>query len=83
MVQNYIEKPNTIILAVGQASVDLANTKSLNMAEAVDKDGERTIGVITQLDTIEKLDKDMIGSLDGTLKTLKHGFVGLKNRTED
>jgi dynamin 1-like protein len=39
LIREYIENPNAIILAVHQATTDLANSKSLNLARQVDPDG--------------------------------------------
>ena len=44
MISDYIEKDETIILAVVPANVDIATTEALQMAKVVDKDGRRTIG---------------------------------------
>lgn len=45
MVQKYISNENTIILAVSDAGVDIANSDSLEMAREIDPKGERTLGV--------------------------------------
>jgi len=46
MIMSYIKNPNTIILAVTPANVDLANSDSLKLAREVDPEGNRTLGVI-------------------------------------
>ncbi len=43
----FIMNPNAIILAVTKASDDLAVSDGLKLARLVDKEGVRTIGVIT------------------------------------
>ena len=48
----YAKNPNTIILAVTSANVDLANSDSLKLAREVDPEGERTVGVRTQFTKI-------------------------------
>lgn len=45
MIMTYIKNPNSIILAVTPANVDLANSDSLKLAREVDPDGNRTLGV--------------------------------------
>ena len=82
IVKNYIKQPNTIILAIGQASIDVASFESLQIARDVDAEGERTIGVITKIDCISEDCKDMVNTLEGNLYPLKYGFVGMKNRTK-
>ncbi|OQV17972.1 Dynamin-1-like protein [Hypsibius exemplaris] len=53
LVREYVENKNAIILAVHQATTDLANSKSLNLAREVDPEGKRTICVVTKLDLVE------------------------------
>ena len=45
---------DTIILAVTPANQDLANSDALKLARTVDKEGDRTIGVITKLDLMDQ-----------------------------
>ncbi|KIJ21042.1 hypothetical protein PAXINDRAFT_160431 [Paxillus involutus ATCC 200175] len=44
LVTEYISKPNSVILAVSPANVDLANSDSLKLARSVDPQGRRTLG---------------------------------------
>lgn len=50
MINTYIERPGTIILAVTAANTDLANSDGLQLAREKDPHGERTIGVLTKVD---------------------------------
>ena len=50
MVMSYIKNPNSIILAVTPATIDLANSDSLKLARDVDPHGLRTIGVFFEID---------------------------------
>ena len=54
MILEYIRPANTIILAVTPANQDLANSDALKLARTVDKEGDRTIGVITKLDLMDQ-----------------------------
>lgn len=45
IVKFYIQNPNTIILCVLPANVDLANSDALKISREVDPMGNRTIGV--------------------------------------
>ena len=54
MIKNYIKNPNCIIVAVSKATDDSANSESLKLAREVDKEGNRTIGVLTQVDLIDE-----------------------------
>ena len=49
----YISNPNSIILAVSSANMDMATSESLKMAKEVDPDGRRTLAVITKLDLMD------------------------------
>jgi hypothetical protein len=54
MVQGYMENPRSVILAVIPANVDIATQEILEMAEEVDPDGQRTLGVLTKPDLVDK-----------------------------
>ena len=54
MVQNYMKDPRSVILAVIPANVDIATQEILEMAEEVDPHGERTLGVLTKPDLVDK-----------------------------
>ena len=53
LISEYIAKPNSIILAVSPANVDLVNSEALKLARHVDPMGRRTIGVLTKLDLMD------------------------------
>jgi GTPase SAR1 family protein len=52
VVQRYMKKPRTIILAVVSAKNDYANQIVLKLARLADPNGNRTLGVITKPDTL-------------------------------
>jgi GTP-binding protein EngB required for normal cell division len=52
VVQAYMKEPRSIILAVVSAKNDYANQIVLKLARAADKQGNRTLGVITKPDTL-------------------------------
>ena len=54
LIKFYIENPNSVILTVLPANVDLANSDALKLAMSVDPTGERTIGVVTKLDLMDE-----------------------------
>jgi dynamin 1-like protein len=45
---------NAIILAVTPANADLATSDALRIAREVDPTGDRTIGVLTKVDIMDK-----------------------------
>ena len=54
MVNGYMENPRSIILAVVPANVDIATQEILKMAEKCDKKGQRTLGVLTKPDLVDR-----------------------------
>ncbi|KAG4070530.1 hypothetical protein HA402_001228 [Bradysia odoriphaga] len=81
MIYDYIRKDNCLMLAVTPATMALAVSSALSMAQDVDPEGLRTIGVITKLDEIGK-GTNARKILDNELKPLRRGFVGVVNRSE-
>lgn len=81
MCLRFISNPNSIILAVTAANTDLANSDALKMARDIDKEGVRTIGVLTKLDLMDE-GTDALEMLQGRVIPLKRGFVGVVNRSQ-
>lgn len=81
LILEYIAKPNSIILAVSPANVDLVNSESLKLARQVDSQGKRTIGVLTKLDLMDQ-GTNAIDILSGHVYPLKLGFIGVVNRSQ-
>ncbi|KAJ3567032.1 hypothetical protein NP233_g6625 [Leucocoprinus birnbaumii] len=81
LVVDYISKPNSVILAVSAANVDLANSESLKLARSVDPQGRRTIGVLTKLDLMDA-GTNALDILTGRVYPLKLGFIGVVNRSQ-
>ena len=53
MVRRYMENPRSVMLTVVPANVDITLQKILSMAEEVDEDGHRTLGVLTKPDLVD------------------------------
>ena len=79
MCKQYIKGDNAIILAVSPANADLATSDALRLAKEVDPLGERTIGVLTKIDIMDK-GTDCRDVLCGRSLRLRHGWVGVVNR---
>ncbi|KAI8604261.1 Dynamin central region-domain-containing protein [Dissophora ornata] len=79
MIIKYITKPNSIILAVTAANVDLANSDGLRLARDVDPEGARTIGVLTKVDLMDT-GTDVVDILAGRVIPLRLGYVPVVNR---
>ncbi|CAK9158577.1 unnamed protein product, partial [Ilex paraguariensis] len=90
MVRSYVEKPNSIILAISPANQDIATSDAIKLAKEVDPTGERTFGVLTKLDLMDKgtnaLDvwvlSIMFKVLEGRAYRLQHPWVGIVNRSQ-
>ncbi|KAH3731783.1 dynamin GTPase [Pelomyxa schiedti] len=82
MVNGYISKPNSIILAVTAANVDSATSDALQMARMVDPQGVRTLGVITKLDLMDK-GTDAMDIFTGRSIPLSLGYIGIINRSQE
>ncbi|GMH74000.1 hypothetical protein TrRE_jg8367 [Triparma retinervis] len=84
MIKFYVSKPNCLILAVTAANTDLANSDAIAIAKEVDPKGERTLGVMTKLDLMDR-GTDARGIFTGEssdVPGLKLGYVGVVNRSQ-
>lgn len=81
MVLNYITKPNCLILSVTQANVSFATNNALTLVRKIDPVGDRTIGVITKLDLMDK-GENARKVLENKTFPLRRGYVGVVNRSQ-
>ncbi|KAF6266399.1 P-loop containing nucleoside triphosphate hydrolase protein [Scenedesmus sp. NREL 46B-D3] len=81
MVLQYIREPSCIILAVSAANTDLANSDALQMAQLVDAEGARTIGVLTKLDIMDR-GTNALPALRNLVVPLRLGYVAVVNRSQ-
>lgn len=81
MVRSYVEKPNCIILAISPANQDIATSDAIKLAREVDPTGERTFGVLTKLDLMDK-GTNALDVLEGRSYRLVHPWVGIVNRSQ-
>lgn len=81
LISEYIAKPNSIVLAVSPANVDIVNSEALKLARHVDPMGRRTIGVLTKLDLMDH-GTNALDILSGRVYPLKLGFIGVVNRSQ-
>jgi dynamin 1-like protein len=82
LVMSYISEQNCVILAVSAGNADIANSDALRIAREVDPLGERTIGVITKLDIMDK-GTDALDVLNGSLYPLALGYIGVVCRSQE
>ncbi|XP_073128743.1 phragmoplastin DRP1E-like [Henckelia pumila] len=81
MVRSYVEKPNSIILAISPANQDIATSDAIKLAREVDPSGDRTFGVLTKLDLMDK-GTNAVDVLEGRSYRLQHPWVGVVNRSQ-
>lgn len=81
LIFHYASKPNSVILAVSPANVDIVNSESLKLAKEVDPEGRRTIGILTKLDLMDA-GTNALDILTGRVYHLKLGFIGVVNRSQ-
>eukprot|EP01015_Nassula_variabilis_P025044 TRINITY_DN483_c0_g2_i2.p1 TRINITY_DN483_c0_g2~~TRINITY_DN483_c0_g2_i2.p1 ORF type:complete len:647 (+),score=143.12 TRINITY_DN483_c0_g2_i2:65-2005(+) len=81
MASRYCRDPRTIILCVIPANSDISTSDALQMAQQIDPQGTRTVGVLTKIDIMDRGTnaKRMILGQDIHLKL---GFVGVKGRSQ-
>ncbi|GKT36787.1 Dynamin-A, partial [Aduncisulcus paluster] len=81
MILKYIAKPNALILAVTAANTDIATSDALQIAAQVDPKKERTLGILTKLDLMDK-GTDAKEVLSGRFHPLDLGWIGVVNRSQ-
>ena len=81
MIRKYAEKPNAIILAVHAANQDVATSDAVKIANQLDPGHQRTLGVLTKLDLMDK-GTDAMAILTGQEMPLVHGWVPIISRSQ-
>uniref|UniRef100_A0A8C5Z8R3 MX dynamin like GTPase 1 n=1 Tax=Marmota marmota marmota TaxID=9994 RepID=A0A8C5Z8R3_MARMA len=81
LIRKYIQKQETINLVVVPSNVDIATTEALSMAQEVDPDGDRTIGILTKPDLVDKGTEDtVVDVVRNFVCHLKKGYMIVKCR---
>ncbi|KAI7989450.1 Dynamin-related protein 1E [Camellia lanceoleosa] len=81
IVQDIENMPNCIILAITPANQDVATSDAIKLAREVDPNGERTFGVLTKLDLMDR-GTNALDVLEGRSYRLQHPWVGIVNRSQ-
>ena len=79
--KTYIQNPNSILLAVSPANVDVANSDALRLARVFDPKGKRTIGVFTKMDLVDD-PHTILKAFEGRAYALKLGYYGIVCRNQ-
>nr|XP_020140284.1 interferon-induced GTP-binding protein Mx1 [Microcebus murinus] len=81
LIKKYINKQETINLVVVPSNVDIATTEALSMAQEVDPEGDRTIGILTKPDLVDRGTEDKVVDVVRNLVChLKKGYMIVKCR---
>ncbi|KAJ1395429.1 P-loop containing nucleoside triphosphate hydrolase [Sesbania bispinosa] len=82
MVRSYVEKPNSVILAISPANQDIATSDAIKLAKEVDPSGERTFGVLTKLDLMDK-GTNALDHLESVIRARMPSITSLINKNID
>lgn len=80
LVLSYMRNPRSIMLAVVPGNVDIATQEIIEMARELDPDGNRTLGIITKPDLVDKGAEDKVFELvEGKIDSHTLGWVVVRN----
>uniref|UniRef100_G1TLY6 Interferon-induced GTP-binding protein Mx2 n=1 Tax=Oryctolagus cuniculus TaxID=9986 RepID=G1TLY6_RABIT len=83
LIRKYIQRQETINLVVVPSNVDIATTEALSMAREVDPDGDRTIGVLTKPDLVDRgTEKGVLQVAQNLTYHLKKGYMMVRCRAQ-
>ncbi|KAM6946545.1 interferon-induced GTP-binding protein Mx-like [Lycodopsis pacificus] len=81
LIHKFITKQETISLVVVPSNVDIATTEALKMAQEVDPDGDRTLGILTKPDLVDKgTEESVVEIVRNLVIHLKKGYMIVKCR---
>lgn len=82
LVTEYIKNKDMVILVVVPATEDFTTAEAIKLAKQHDKEGKRTLGVVTKMDRVDDRSpiRARIRMEPGNIQ-LKLGFIGVVNRT--
>uniref|UniRef100_A0A8C3TD76 Uncharacterized protein n=1 Tax=Chelydra serpentina TaxID=8475 RepID=A0A8C3TD76_CHESE len=81
LIKKYICKQQTINLVVVPSNVDIATTEALKMAKEVDPKGERTLGILTKPDLVDRgTESNVVDIVRNLSIPLKKGYMIVKCR---
>ncbi|NXY37541.1 MX protein, partial [Pomatorhinus ruficollis] len=81
LLKRLIGRKETVNLVVVPCNVDIATTEALKMAQEVDPTGERTIGILTKPDLVDRgTEHTIVNILQNRVIPLKKGYMIVKCR---
>ncbi|XP_051762873.1 interferon-induced GTP-binding protein Mx isoform X3 [Ctenopharyngodon idella] len=81
VIEKFIKRQETISLVVVPANIDIATTEALQMASKVDSTGQRTLGILTKPDLVDKgMEETVVRTVNNQVIQLKKGYMIVKCR---
>uniref|UniRef100_A0AAY4EP99 Interferon-induced GTP-binding protein Mx n=1 Tax=Denticeps clupeoides TaxID=299321 RepID=A0AAY4EP99_9TELE len=81
LIKKFINKQETINLVVVPCNVDIATTEALKMAQEVDPEGERTLGILTKPDLVDKgTEETVVDIVHNNVIQLTKGYMIVRCR---
>uniref|UniRef100_A0A9J7XRX6 Uncharacterized protein n=2 Tax=Cyprinus carpio TaxID=7962 RepID=A0A9J7XRX6_CYPCA len=81
LIEKFIKRQETISLVVVPANIDIATTEALRMASKVDPTGQRTLGILTKPDLVDKgMEEMVVRTVNNQVIQLKKGYMIVKCR---
>uniref|UniRef100_A0A671SVK2 Interferon-induced GTP-binding protein Mx3-like n=1 Tax=Sinocyclocheilus anshuiensis TaxID=1608454 RepID=A0A671SVK2_9TELE len=81
LIMKYIEKQETINMVVVPCNIDIATTEALIMAQKVDPEGKRTVGILTKPDLIDRgTETTILDIAQNKTIPLRKGYIMVKCR---
>ncbi|XP_067300159.1 interferon-induced GTP-binding protein Mx-like isoform X2 [Pseudorasbora parva] len=81
LIETFIKRQETISLVVVPANIDIATTEALQMASKVDSTGQRTLGILTKPDLVDKgMEDTVVRTVNNQVIQLKKGYMIVKCR---
>uniref|UniRef100_W5UEM0 Interferon-induced GTP-binding protein Mx n=1 Tax=Ictalurus punctatus TaxID=7998 RepID=W5UEM0_ICTPU len=81
LIEKFIKRQETISLVVVPANIDIATTEALQMTNKVDPNGQRTLGILTKPDLVDKgAEESVVNTVNNQVIPLKKGYMIVKCR---
>ncbi|XP_060732039.1 interferon-induced GTP-binding protein Mx-like [Tachysurus vachellii] len=81
LIEKFIKRQETISLVVVPANIDIATTEALKMTNKVDPNGQRTLGILTKPDLVDKgAEESVVNTVNNLVIPLKKGYMIVKCR---
>ncbi|RXN28940.1 interferon-induced GTP-binding Mx-like protein [Labeo rohita] len=85
LIETFIKRQETISLVVVPANIDIATTEALRMASKVDSTGQRTLGILTKPDLVDKgMEQTVVRTVNNQkIRQFNDALEGVRRAEED